>query len=47
MKTVKIKSTDKSQGDYVVINECDFDKEKHVLFINKPTRKAKESSTNK
>lgn len=33
MSTVKIKSTDpKSQGDYVIINESEFDSKKHELF---------------
>lgn len=33
-KTVRIKSTDtKSQGNFVEINEDDFDEKKHTLFI--------------
>lgn len=32
--TVKIKSTDvETQGDYVEINETDFDAEKHELYV--------------
>ena len=33
MDTVKIKPTDeKTQGSFVLINECDFDKDIHELF---------------
>lgn len=36
MGTVKIKSSDKkSQGDYVVIEEADFDPEKHEKLTEK------------
>ena len=36
MATIRIKSTDKAtQGDYVVINEEDFDPEKHEKLTEK------------
>jgi hypothetical protein len=36
MGTIKIKSTDKaSQGDYVLINEEDFDPDKHEKLTEK------------
>jgi hypothetical protein len=36
MATIKIKSTDKkSQGDFVVIEEADFDPEKHEKLSEK------------
>ena len=39
IKTIKIKSTDeKSQGKFVVINESEFDKEKHELLEVKPRK---------
>jgi len=39
IKTIKIKSTDeKSQGKFVVINESEFDKEKHELIEVKPRK---------
>lgn len=31
-KTIKIKPSHESQGDYVLINESDFDASKHELF---------------
>lgn len=38
--TVKIKSTDPAtQGDFVVINESDFDEKKHVKY-EEPKAKA-------
>lgn len=34
LKTVKIKSTHpKSQGEFVEINESDYDEKKHTLFV--------------
>ena len=44
MKTIKIKSTDrKNQGDYVLINEADYDAKKHTKFEaeNKKANKKK------
>jgi hypothetical protein len=36
MATIKVKSTDKkSQGDFVVIEEADFDPEKHEKLTDK------------
>ncbi|MBT2333618.1 hypothetical protein J7E49_06835 [Variovorax paradoxus] len=32
MKTIKIKPSHESQGDFVLINEEDFDPSKHVLL---------------
>lgn len=32
IKTIKVKAWDPEQGDHVVINEADFDAEKHELF---------------
>lgn len=34
-KTVKVKSWHKSQGDFVIINESDFDKDVHTLYGEK------------
>jgi hypothetical protein len=34
-KTVKVKSWHKSQGDFVIINESDFDKDVHTLHGEK------------
>lgn len=31
--TVKIKPQSQEQGEYVVINEEDFDKEKHEIYV--------------
>tara|TARA_R110000803_G_scaffold112299_1_gene180660 strand:- start:352 stop:510 length:159 start_codon:yes stop_codon:yes gene_type:complete len=33
--TVKIKSSHPSQGEFLVIDEADFDKAKHELFAEK------------
>jgi hypothetical protein len=48
MKTVQIKSSDpESQGPFVVINEEDFDAEKHELLVDgeaAPAPKAKSKS---
>ncbi|HCS46462.1 MAG TPA: hypothetical protein DIW52_27275 [Pseudomonas sp.] len=39
-KTLKVKSWHKSQGDFVIIGEADFDKDAHTLFGDKkPTAK--------
>lgn len=40
IKTVKIKSSHPSQGEYIVINEEDFDDSKHELYgvESKPKR---------
>jgi hypothetical protein len=35
METIKIKSSDKSQGDFVIINACDFDPKKHTKITEK------------
>ncbi len=43
-KTVKVKSWDKSQGDFVIINESDFDKDVHALYGEKKLS-AKEQKT--
>lgn len=32
MKTVKVKPWSKDQGDYVLINELDFDSKIHALY---------------
>jgi hypothetical protein len=32
LKTIKIKASHESQGDYVLINESDFDPNVHELF---------------
>lgn len=34
--TIKIKATDPEQGAFVVINESDFDAEKHELYVEAP-----------
>lgn len=34
-KTLKVKSWHKSQGDFVIINEADFDKDVHTLYGEK------------
>jgi hypothetical protein len=34
-KTLKVKSWHKSQGDFVIINEVDFDKDVHTLYGEK------------
>jgi hypothetical protein len=34
-KTLKVKSWHKSQGEFVIINEADFDKEVHSLLSEK------------
>ena len=43
--TVKVKPWSEGQGDHVVINEADFDPERHELLDDepkaKPARKAK------
>lgn len=36
MNVVKIKPSHPSQGDYVLINEEDFDSKVHVLYEEKP-----------
>ena len=42
MKTIKIKSRDpKTQGEFVLINECDFDVKLHTLFDKKEAKKDK------
>lgn len=44
METVTVKPWSKDQGDYVVINQSDFDKEKHVLIdVNAEKQEVKES----
>lgn len=32
MDVVKIKPSSEDQGEFVIINKCDFDKEKHELL---------------
>ena len=32
METMKVKPWGKGQGDFVIINKCDFDPEKHEEF---------------
>lgn len=32
METVKIKATHESQGEFVIINKEEFDKDKHELY---------------
>lgn len=44
MATIKVKSWDKSQGDYVIIEEEDFDPKKHKQYEEKP-EKAKTDKT--
>ena len=49
MKTVKVKPWSKDQGDYVLINELDFDPKIHALYeeveqkepTKRPTRTVK------
>ena len=41
--TLKVKPSHESQGAFVVINESDFDPEKHELFEEPKTRKRKQS----
>ena len=41
METVKIKSTHKSQGEFVIINKDDFDESKHELYKETTKRVSK------
>jgi hypothetical protein len=34
--TVRVRATSQEQGDYVVINQCDFDPAKHRLYDPQP-----------
>jgi hypothetical protein len=46
VRTVKIQSSHpESQGDFVEINEEDFDKEKHELYVEKKPAKAAAQET--
>jgi len=40
MKCPTVKICD-GKGSFIIINESDFDKEKHTLFSDKPKAKAK------
>lgn len=44
MAAIKVKSWGKDQGDYVLIEEEDFDAKKHKLYEEKP-EKAKTKDT--
>lgn len=47
LETVKIED-EKKQGDFVIINESDFDKQKHKLFVEKKEKpKPKDSEEKK
>jgi hypothetical protein len=41
METVKIKATHSSQGEFVIINKEDFDKDKHELYKETTKRVSK------
>lgn len=42
LKTIKIKSTDpKTQGEFVEINETDFNEKEHVLYTPKEDKPKK------
>lgn len=43
LKTIRIKSSHQSQGDFVVINELDFDQNKHEKY-QEPDSHVTESS---
>jgi hypothetical protein len=43
-KTVKVKSWGEGQGDFVEINEIDFDKSKHELYDESTEKKAAEGN---
>lgn len=44
MDVIKVKPWGKNQGDYVLINAADFDKEKHELYeVKKPTAPVKKT----
>lgn len=46
-KTLKVKPWGENQGDYVLINEADFDKSKHVKYTSHPkTTKKDEDDAN-
>lgn len=42
IKTVKVKCWGEGQGDYVEINECDYDKDKHTLHKSSSKPKKEE-----
>ena len=44
--TVKIKDT-RNKGDYIVINEADFDESQHTLFEEKPRPRKKAAAKKK
>lgn len=44
LETVKIEGKD---GDYIVINESDFDPKKHKLFVEKEEKKGKGKDSEK
>lgn len=41
MATIKVRPWGPEQGDFVIINEDDFDPEFHTLLGDKPAEKAK------
>lgn len=41
MATLKVKPWGEGQGDYVLIEEEDFDEKQHSLYDDKPAPKAK------
>lgn len=43
METMKVKPWGKDQGDFVIINKCDFDPEKHEEYgvEEKPVRRGR------
>lgn len=44
METMKVKPWGESQGEFVLINKCDFDEEKHEAFdVAKKEEPAKDS----
>jgi len=43
LETVKVMPWGDDQGDYVVINKNDFDKEKHKLYEEKVSKKKAET----
>lgn len=48
MNTIKIKATDsKTQGDFVIINECDFDSKKHELYEVSKANKVRKTTKKK
>lgn len=45
MSLIKVKPWGKGQGDFVLIEESDFDESKHELLNEKPAKRAKNSKS--